>query len=164
MFILRRILIVAALISALQRNVTWGQQPSVDQVVDRIVQRENEEVKTLQQYHPIIETYVQDMRADQELGTSPITDHYFLGKMTLSEGKVQRPSEVDKKERSKSVKQEGLSRLFNKETIADGFLSLIYVDSNGFDRQHYRFDFVRRELLGEVCSSSAPMRVRRSDR
>lgn len=150
MFVLRRILILAALISALQGNATWAQQPSVDQVVDRIVQREREEVSSLQQYHPIIETYVQDLRAGQELGTPPITDHYFLGRMMLSEGSVQRPSEVDKKERSKSVKQEGLSRLFNKETIADGFLSLIYVDSNGFDCQHYRFDYVRREFLGEV--------------
>jgi hypothetical protein len=150
MFILRRILIIAALISALRGNVTWAQQLGVDQVVDRIVQRENEEAKILRQYHPIIETYVQDMRAGQELGTAPITDHYFLGRMMLSEGTVQRPSEADKKERSKSVKQEGLSRLFNKETIANGFLSLIYVDSNGFDRQHYRFDYVRRELLGEV--------------
>jgi hypothetical protein len=141
---------MAALISALRGNVTGAQQPSVDQVVDRIVQRENEEVKILQQYHPIIETYVQDMRAGQELGAPPITDHYFLGRMMLSEGSVERPSGVDKKDRSKSVKQEGLSRLFNKETIADGFLSLIYVDSRGFDRQHYRFDYVRRELLGEV--------------
>ena len=58
---------MAALISALRGNVTGAQQPSVDQVVDRIVQRENEEVKILQQYHPIIETYVQDMRAGQEL-------------------------------------------------------------------------------------------------
>lgn len=150
MFILRRILIMAALISALRGNVTWAQQPSVDQVVDRIVQRESEEVRTLQQYHPIIETYVQDMRAGQDLDTPPITDHYFLGRMMLSEGKVQSPSEVDKKERSNPVKQEGLSRLFNKETIAHGFLTLIYVDSNGFDRQHYRFDYVRREPLGEV--------------
>jgi Peptidase family M48 len=147
---LRRILIIAALLTALLANVTWAQQPSVDQVVDRIVQRESEEDKILRQYHPIIETYVQDLRAGQELGTAPITDHYFLGRMMLSEGTAQRPSEVDKKEKSKSVKQEGLSRLFNKGTIADGFLSLIYVDSHGFDRQHYRFDYVRREFLGEV--------------
>src|SRR5271155_1206049 len=103
MFILRQILITAALISALRGNVIWAQQPGVDQVVDRIVQRENEEVKTLQQYHPIIGTYVQGMRAGQELGTSPITDHYFLGRMTLNEAKVQSRPEVDKKERSKSV-------------------------------------------------------------
>jgi Peptidase family M48 len=147
---LRRILIMTALITALRGTVIWAQQPSVDQVVDRIVQRENEEVKMLHEYHPIVETYVQDMRAGQELGTAPIADHYFLGRMMLSEGTVQRPSEVDKKEKFKSAKQEGLSRLFNKETIADGFLSLIYVDSNGFDRQHYRFDYVRREFLGEV--------------
>ena len=27
---------------------------------------------------------------------------------------------------------------------------MIYVDTNGFDRQHYQFDYVRREFLGEV--------------
>jgi hypothetical protein len=27
---------------------------------------------------------------------------------------------------------------------------MIYIDTNGFDRQHYQFDYVRREFLGEV--------------
>ena len=27
---------------------------------------------------------------------------------------------------------------------------MIYIDTSGFDRQHYQFDYVRREFLGEV--------------
>ena len=27
---------------------------------------------------------------------------------------------------------------------------MIYIDTNGFDKQHYKFDYVRREFLGEV--------------
>ena len=27
---------------------------------------------------------------------------------------------------------------------------MIYIDENGFDKQHYKFDYVRREFLGEV--------------
>ena len=27
---------------------------------------------------------------------------------------------------------------------------MIYVDTNGFDKSHYKFDYVRREFLGEV--------------
>jgi Peptidase family M48 len=36
------------------------------------------------------------------------------------------------------------------EYLPQGFLQMIYVDTNGFDKQHYRFDYVRREFLGEV--------------
>src|SRR5258708_22484419 len=32
----------------------------------------------------------------------------------------------------------------------DGFLQMIFLDTNGFDRQHYKFDYVRSEFLGEV--------------
>src|SRR2546426_8456422 len=31
-----------------------------------------------------------------------------------------------------------------------GFLQMIYVDMNGFDREHYEFSYIRREFLGEV--------------
>jgi hypothetical protein len=34
--------------------------------------------------------------------------------------------------------------------LPDGFLQMVFVDTNGFDKQHYRFDYVRREFLGEV--------------
>src|SRR5258708_9035313 len=27
---------------------------------------------------------------------------------------------------------------------------MVFIDTNGFDRQHYKFDYVRREFLGEV--------------
>ena len=27
---------------------------------------------------------------------------------------------------------------------------MIFIDTNGFDKQHYKFDYVRREFLGEV--------------
>ena len=34
--------------------------------------------------------------------------------------------------------------------LPDGFLQMIFIDTNGFDKQHYKFDYVRREFLGEV--------------
>jgi hypothetical protein len=36
------------------------------------------------------------------------------------------------------------------EYLPQGFLQMIYLDTNGFDKQHYKFDYVRREFLGEV--------------
>jgi hypothetical protein len=34
--------------------------------------------------------------------------------------------------------------------LPDGFLQMIFIDTNGFDKQHYHFDYVKREFLGEV--------------
>ena len=36
------------------------------------------------------------------------------------------------------------------EFVPAGFLQMIYVDRTNFDKQNYRFDYVRREFLGEV--------------
>ena len=44
----------------------------------------------------------------------------------------------------------GLSGVFDEKSAADGFRKLIYVDSNAFDRQQYRLDYVRREFLGDA--------------
>jgi hypothetical protein len=39
---------------------------------------------------------------------------------------------------------------FAMQFLPDGFLQMIFIDTNGFDKQHYKFDYVRREFLGEV--------------
>ena len=40
--------------------------------------------------------------------------------------------------------------MFTSSYVPEGFLQMIYIDTNGLDRQHYQFDYVRREFLGEV--------------
>ena len=35
--------------------------------------------------HPLVETYLQDLKFDRELGPAPVQDHYFLGRMDLGE-------------------------------------------------------------------------------
>jgi hypothetical protein len=44
----------------------------------------------------------------------------------------------------------GLQSLFSMEFVPSGFLQMIFLDENGFDRQHYTFDYIHREFLGEV--------------
>lgn len=150
MRILRLTLLMAAFAPVILGDMPRAQQLSVNDAIDRIVQRENEEVKALRQYEPIIEIYVQEMRPDPDFGMVPSADHYFLGKAVLSAGEVQLPAKGRKRPKPHAVKLGGLSGVFENESIADGFLQLIYVDPNGFDRQHYHLDYVRRELLGEV--------------
>ena len=57
----------------------------MDQVVDRVILREKELIKFLSPRTPIVETYLQNLTQDPQLGPIPQDDHYFLGRMDLSE-------------------------------------------------------------------------------
>src|SRR4029077_16366120 len=39
---------------------------------------------------------------------------------------------------------------FAMQFLPDGFLQMIFIDTSGFDTQHYKFDYIKREFLGEV--------------
>src|SRR5580692_2839322 len=127
-----------------------AQTSEVDQVVDRIVTQEKAEMEMLRQYSPLVETYIQMMRIDPSLGPQPAGDKYFLGKADLSKG-VELASLSDPRTSSGvKHKMDQLTGAFTFEFLPRGFLQMIYVDLNGFTRQNYRFDYVRREFLGDV--------------
>ena len=44
----------------------------------------------------------------------------------------------------------GLTKAFKIEYVAQGFVQMLLLDANHFDRQHYDFQFVRREFLGDI--------------
>ena len=124
---------------------------TVNQAIDRMIAREHDENATIRRYNPIIETYIQDMKPDPQMGAIPVRDHYFLGQANLSKGVVDN-SMLDKK-KSKMGQLNPLSHVseyFTSSYVPEGFLQMIYLDNQGFDRQHYQFDYVGREFLGEV--------------
>jgi hypothetical protein len=124
---------------------------TVNQVVDRIVAREHEEDAIIRHYKPLIETYIQDMKPDAQLGMVPVHDHYFLGQADLAKGVVDNNMLAAKKSRWAAYNPLfHVSGFFKADFVPDGFLQMIYIDTNGFDRQHYRFDYVRQEFLGDV--------------
>jgi hypothetical protein len=134
-----------------QAGVTAGPVTTVDQAIDRVIAREHEEVATIRRFNPVIETYIQDMKPDKDMGTIPVRDHYFLGQADLSKGVVDHSMLNGKKGKLDAINPiSHLSGMFSSSYIPDGFLQMIYIDTNGFDRQHYQFDYVRREFLGEV--------------
>src|ERR1700731_2447938 len=91
------------------------------------------------------------MKPDKEMGTMPVRDHYFLGQADLGKGVVDHSMLNGKKGKLDAINPiSHLSGMFSSSYIPDGFLQMIYIDTNGFDRQHYQFDYVRREFLGEV--------------
>ena len=134
-----------------QAGATAGPVTTVDQAIDRVIAREHEEIATIRRFNPVIETYIQDMKPDKEMGTMPVRDHYFLGQADLAKGVVDHSMLNGKKGKLDNLNPiSHLSGMFSSSYIPDGFLQMIYIDTNGFDRQHYQFDYVRREFLGEV--------------
>jgi hypothetical protein len=124
---------------------------TVNQAVDRIIAREHDEIATIRRFNPIIETYIQDMKPDKDMGAVPVKDHYYLGQADLTKGIVDRSMLNRKKGRFDAINpMSHLGGFFSSDYIPEGFLQMIYLDTNGFDRQHYQFDYVRREFLGEV--------------
>src|ERR1700686_2851638 len=65
--------------------VNLGPPSTMDQVVDRVIMRENGLIKFLSPRTPIVETYLQNLTQDTQLGPVPQDDHYFLGRMDLSD-------------------------------------------------------------------------------
>ncbi|MGD0401934.1 MAG: hypothetical protein ABSB66_01950 [Candidatus Acidiferrales bacterium] len=134
-----------------QAGVTGAPVTTVDQAIDRVIAREHEEIATIRRFNPVIETYIQDMKPDKDMGAVPVKDHYFLGQADLSKGVVDNSMLNGKKSKLQAFNPIAhLGDMFSSSYIPDGFLQMIYIDTNGFDRQHYQFDYVHREFLGEV--------------
>jgi Peptidase family M48 len=119
-----------------------------NEVVDKILAQEQVEVQLLRQYAPLVETYIQYVHPDKQLGEVPDGDKYFLGRAKLAHG-----VELESLNRDSGLKQEiflGWREFFSTEFLPRGFLQMIYLDTGGFDRQHYTLEYVGREFLGEV--------------
>ena len=130
---------------------------TMDQVVDRVILRERALVKFLEPRTPIVETYLQDLAQDPQLGPIPQSDHYFLGRMDLSDA-IDRSDFLSEKGKGKKDNEQGMeerllggfSKMFKFQYQPLGFSWMIYADRNDFDRQHYDFHYARREFMGDV--------------
>ena len=131
---------------------------TMDQVVDRVILREQALIKFLAPRTPIVETYLQDLAQDPALGPIPQSDHYFLGRMDLSDsidrsdflsekgGKIGKDQDEGMEKRLLG----GFTKMFQFQYQPLGFSWMLYVDRNDFDRQHYDFHYARREFLGDI--------------
>ncbi len=127
---------------------------TVSQAIDQIIAREHDELALIKHYTPIVETYVQDMRPDPQMGIVPVKDHYYLGQAELANG-IADTSMLDNKKKTKSEGKGGGFNPFahleeSSKYVPEGFIQMVYIDPNGFDRSHYEFNYVGREFLGEV--------------
>jgi hypothetical protein len=144
-----RLVVLALLAGAVIAPRAAAQQPTgtLDSVIDRIVAQEKAETEMLREYTPLVETYIQHLQYDKDQGLKPGGDTYFLGRAQLKDGVALVSFTEDKHGASKKTIAKILS---GAEFPPESFLQLVHVDRNGFDREHYSFDFVRREFLGEI--------------
>jgi len=122
---------------------------TMDQVVDRTIEREHALMDMLKTRTPLVETYLQNLKPDPKLGAVPSQDHYFLGRLDLGQS-VDRRDYLSKDESFEKNLLGGVSKLFKFEYKPMGFSWMIFADREDFDRSHYGFKYVRREFLGDV--------------
>ncbi len=120
---------------------------SIDQMVDRVIERERAVVEQMQHLHPIAETYIQNLKTDHDSLVVPASDQYFLGRLDLSDGVGDKLFE----------KETGLNLhalnpfpgLFSRKFLPVGFAQMVMLDRD-FQKKNYDFKYVRQEFLGEV--------------
>jgi hypothetical protein len=121
--------------------------PTLNDVIDRVVQREHYFMAQMRHMHPLVETYLQDLKNDANGNASPVKDQYFLGRLDMSDGT----------EDVSFVGQPGfghrmlskLTGIYSLHYLPMGFAQMVVLDSD-FQKRYYKFNFVRREFLGEV--------------
>ena len=122
-------------------------QLTPDQILDKIIQNENAMPKRLENFHPLVETYIQNLDRSNELAFVPKSDEYFLGKLDLTNEGQQKtllndPGFLGSLKRS-------VTQIYNVRYLAGGFTQTMFI-KNGLDRQNYAYEFIRREFLGDV--------------
>ena len=125
---------------------------SFDRMIDKVIAREHSFIDNVKQYHPLAETYIQNMQEDKEHNVRPVADTYFLGRLDLRESTNE---DVFQKDKPGAVHRflspfEMLGKnTFTRHYVPAGFANMAIVDRD-FKKDNYFFTFVRQEFLGEV--------------
>ena len=123
----------------------------MDQVVNLFIAHEHGLIKMLSNRTPVVETYLQNLASDAQLGPVPSEDHYFLGRLDMGETIDRKDYLKDEENRSMQTRLlGGFQKLYKVQYQPMGFSWMVYADRTDFDREHYDFRYVRREFLGEV--------------
>ncbi len=142
-----------------------SRKPSASQnaLIDRAIVREKEVIKVVKERAPLVETYIQNMKPDPVLSQVPESDQHFLGRVDFNKVIGDEAFQVNK-QTSQGTSGGGKLGIFKHSASyitglgnslhltfnQGGFVSMLLMDSNNFDRQHYTFGFVRNDFLGNT--------------
>ena len=130
------------------QSATAGTATTLDQVIDRSMEREKALIALLRDRTPLVETYLQDLHPDAKLGPTPTDDHYFFGRLDLNSSEGRRDFLTKGSLQSRLLG--GVSDMFKLTYKPTGFSWMVFVDRDNYDRAHYDFSYIRREFLGDV--------------
>ncbi|WP_158945176.1 hypothetical protein [Granulicella sp. S190] len=137
--------------------------PAQNALIDKAIAREKVIVKTVKERAPLVETYIQTMKPDPLLGQVPESDEHFLSRVDFKSVIGDNSYAVNEKT-SKGSSGDGKLGFF-KHSVSfvgglgnslhlnfheSGFVQMLLMDSNSFDRQHYTFGYVRNDFLGNT--------------
>lgn len=111
-----------------------AQQSSiVRQTLQKIVTQEHDLVKTFGNYSPRVETYMQEIHTDKDRSTRIVGDDYFLGRLEVKDGVIERsflPSEglTFKGVMSKVLLYGPIMRIFSFQFQPGSFAYPIFLD------------------------------------
>jgi hypothetical protein len=119
----------------------------LDEVMDRVIEREHFFAAQMRHLRPMVETYLQDLKSDPSGDSHPFKDQYFLGRLDMSDGP----------EDTSFMGQPGfgqrmmtrLTGVYAMHFLPLGFAQMIVLDPD-LQKKYYDFTLVRREFLGEV--------------
>jgi hypothetical protein len=134
--------------------------PAQNALMDKAILREKEVIKVVKERAPLVETYIQNMKPDPLLFQAPETDQHFLARVDFS--KVIGDEQYKENKGNFAAKKGHLAFLSSLKALGgisgslrltfhdSGFVQMILMDSNDFDRQHYVFTFIRNDFLGNI--------------
>ncbi len=126
---------------------------AVDKLLDRIVEREQAFMVSMKKRSPLVETYIQESPVTESGDAPPNKDHYFLGRIHMADALSYSPlvdrTDVVPKQGSRLL-HFGSSKLQPVTFLPRGFAQMAFVDLTDFSRKTYRFEYIRREFLGDV--------------
>ncbi len=145
-------------------NATRKLTAAQSALIDRAIVREREVIKVVRQRAPLVETYVQRMKPDPVMRQVPESDQHYLGRVEF--GRIigdttyetgpkagEQPGKFSSIAHSPLNFFSSLGGSMKLQFHEAGFTQMMLMDSNGIDRQHYNFTFVRNEFLGTVATS-----------
>ena len=158
-------LATALLVASAAPAVAFGQKKSKDDLparklsanqnllVDKAIAREQEVIKVVKERTPLVETYIQNMRPDPALLQVPLSDEHFLGRVDFR--KVLSGESYEKGDTKKGFFKSlsfitNLNKSLHLEFNETGFVQMLLIDPQGFNRTDYNFGFVRNDFLGSV--------------
>ena len=134
--------------------------PAQSALIDKAILREKNVIKVVKERAPLVETYIQNMRPDPVMRQVPESDQHFLGRVEFSkiigDTAYQAGPKVNEKQSKLGFFKNsvgflgGLGGSLHLEFHEAGFVQMVLMDSNSFDKNHYNFFFVRNDFLGNT--------------